>query len=108
LFLIFVLDIIGRKLGIGSFGYVYSAVEKEEPKKKVAIKVFFTADDSKSKYRDLNRGFDARLCSAYTMMYQDVFEFNGYEFAVMPLMERSLEDYLNLSSQTKRLLSDKV
>jgi serine/threonine protein kinase len=110
LYLIFLSDIVGNLLGIGSFGCVYEAAEKEEPQKKVAIKGFAPTGDSKSKDRDLNSGFDPRLCSAYTMMYMEVFEFNGHEFAVMPLMKCSLNNYLNpyLSSRPKKFLNDEV
>jgi hypothetical protein len=60
--------------------------------------------------RDLNIGPDQRLYSEYTMTYEDVFEFEGHMFAVMPLMKSSLDKYLEpyLSLQPKKFLSDEV
>jgi serine/threonine protein kinase len=105
----FFLDIIGNCIGFGSFGYVYEAVEKES-QKKVAIKGFLPNDDPKSMERDLDIGIDPRLYSEYTMTYVEVFNFQGYLFAVMPLMKTSLDKNLNpyLLSRGKKLLSDTV
>jgi hypothetical protein len=58
--------------------------------------------------RDLNIGFDVRLSSEYTMIYEEAFDFQGYLFTVMPLLKSSLDKYLNLSSHTKKLLIDEV
>jgi serine/threonine protein kinase len=96
-------------IGNGNFGYVYEAVEIDSGKK-IAIKGFVPSSDPKSMERDLNRGFDPRLHSEYTMIYAELFDFNGCMFAVMPLMKNSLFQYLNpyIVSKPKKFLSDEV
>jgi serine/threonine protein kinase len=110
IYLIFYLDIIGKWIGNGSYGNVYEGIEKNT-KTKVAIKVFFPNNDSKSMERDINSGLDERLRSEYTIIYEEVLKLGENLFAIMPLMINSLDKYLikfTTSSKQKKFLSDEV
>jgi serine/threonine protein kinase len=62
----------------------------------VAVKVFFPSDMSDdSIVRDITHGLDKRLSSDYTITYLATFVYDAYRCVSMPLMEESLQKFLN-------------
>jgi serine/threonine protein kinase len=110
---VFFSDVVGNMIGHGATANVYEALlEKLNSEvQKVAVKVFFPTDVSDdSIVRDITHGLDKRLSSDYTLTYIETFVYKQYRCVSMPLMQTSLQKFLNpyIEKGLKRYFDDDV
>jgi serine/threonine protein kinase len=101
---------VGVMIGHGATAIVYKAF-LEELKMAVAVKVFLPSDMSdESIKRDISYGLDKRLTSDYTITYLETFVYETYLCVSMPLMEASLQKFLNpyIEKEVKKYFDDDV
>jgi serine/threonine protein kinase len=104
------LDVIGNIIGHGATAVVYESF-LEEQNLKVAVKAFLSSKTKDlSMLRDISTGTDERLSSNYTLTYSETFFHDKFQCVSMPLMETSLDKFLNpyIEKEVKEYFNDDV
>jgi hypothetical protein len=77
----FCIDKVLKYIDQGASAYIYECVLKEK-NIKIAVKVFHP--------KEVTRGFDKRLKSEYTLIYEDKFKSGPFQCVSMKLMKTTL------------------
>jgi hypothetical protein len=102
----FCIDKVLKYIDHGSSAYIYECVLKEKDIK-MAVKIFSLIEAS-SIERDIQFGFDKRLNSEYTLIYEDKFESKPFQCVSMKLMKTSLKTIIDYLKSSRNFLSDDV